>query len=615
MRARVWSRTWEEPRQSPKTLNSRLETPDFPKPEAFRKAGRPGSESRDPVGSRAGGLRESRASTPSRASAWWTASWSEGRILSGHGQSGPSGPFQPSSRRESMARPSRRRRDRRRKRPSTGVPQARTPARVRPWPRATRPRRAAAQERCPRRMPRPAPRAALLERGHGERRIPGPAPQIERPLPPRGAGGDPREPDSRRRIRPAGPPARRRRRRRDRFRRAGSCHPQFLLPTAQVAHVDPAHQIQIPLLIALGELLVAPRLRIVGIERQRFLEGLDGFLIQTVLELGDSLVVVGPEQIGAGILVVPVLLHDSPQDRNRRLVLAFVVDLDRRSQSRDLVGGEALLLCEVRVAAEGWSGEVEVLQGIDVAFLAQGLLRDRAQARGIIVAVRFARGGLRSFPGFRGAAPAQVGEQLAGFCRVWICGPDAAQLDARLVDLSPYEQFPRTLERPRGDDLRRRGLGPGSLEDEIDPNEGHGEEGADDGEDPGIDRQYAARPTGRRGHGRRGRRRLPGPVHPGGSHRFSTSLGNGGLGLSFLDSLEIETGRGLVRIERLCLEKELARRLRISGLVALSSLLEAFRHHSSLLGHFLPGLLDSRDRLGVVDVDQEDPGPDLDRLR
>ena len=84
-----------------KTLNSRLSTLDFPKPEAFRKAGRPGSERRDPVGSRAGGLRESRASTPCRASAWRTASWSEERILSGRGQSGPSGPFQRSSRRGS----------------------------------------------------------------------------------------------------------------------------------------------------------------------------------------------------------------------------------------------------------------------------------------------------------------------------------------------------------------------------------------------------------------------------------------------------------------------------------------------------------------------------------
>jgi hypothetical protein len=53
----------------------------------------------------------------------------------------------------------------------------------------------------------------------------------------------------------------------------------------EMAHVDAAHQVEVALLITLGEPLVPDRLRVVGIQAEGFLEGLGRLRIQAVLQL------------------------------------------------------------------------------------------------------------------------------------------------------------------------------------------------------------------------------------------------------------------------------------------------------------------------------------------
>src|SRR5207247_783908 len=107
--------------------------------------------------------------------------------------------------------------------------------------------------------------------------------------------------------------------------------------------------------------------------------------------------------------------------------------------------------------------------------------------------------------------------------------------------------------------------------------------------------------------GARGRGRLRGGGL-GGGHRSQCR------GLALLDPVEIKTGRRLFRNESERLEERLPSRVPIARLEALSAALQEFREAARLFGHFLPSPLDARHGLPVVDVDQEDAGPDLDGL-
>ena len=110
-----------------------------------------------------------------------------------------------------------------------------------------------------------------------------------------------------------------------------------LRPLLDVAHVDAAHQVEVALQVSLRELLVARRFGVVGIDRDDFVEALDGLGKEAVLELGDALVVVAAKQVGPRVLVGAVGLEDPPENRDRRVVLALVVELDGRRQLGDLL--------------------------------------------------------------------------------------------------------------------------------------------------------------------------------------------------------------------------------------------------------------------------------------
>src|SRR5262249_26897392 len=82
----------------------------------------------------------------------------------------------------------------------------------------------------------------------------------------------------------------------------------------------------------------------------------------------------------------------------------------------------------------------------------------------------------------------------------------------------------------------------------------------------------------------------------------------------FLDSVDVETSRRLILIERQNLEELLSRPGEIARFELLAAGLERIGDHSVALRHFLAGFLDARDGFGVVDVDQKDARPDLDGL-
>src|SRR5204862_4738734 len=86
------------------------------------------------------------------------------------------------------------------------------------------------------------------------------------------------------------------------------------------------------------------------------------------------------------------------------------------------------------------------------------------------------------------------------------------------------------------------------------------------------------------------------------------------LTLRLLDALEVETGRRLAGIDFLGPQKERLRPLVVAGLEALPPPLQVVRDEAALIGHLLPRSFDPRDGVGVVDVYQENAGPDLDRL-
>src|SRR5207247_10419901 len=90
--------------------------------------------------------------------------------------------------------------------------------------------------------------------------------------------------------------------------------------------------------------------------------------------------------------------------------------------------------------------------------------------------------------------------------------------------------------------------------------------------------------------------------------------GRSGLRLRLVEALEIEASRRFFGIERLDLKEELSRRVAVPGLESLAPVPQEVGDPFSFLGHLLPGLLDSRHGLGVVDVDEKYAGPDLDRL-
>src|SRR5215831_14940118 len=81
-----------------------------------------------------------------------------------------------------------------------------------------------------------------------------------------------------------------------------------------------------------------------------------------------------------------------------------------------------------------------------------------------------------------------------------------------------------------------------------------------------------------------------------------------------LDSIEVRARGGVGLVEGEHLQERLARRREVAGLERLAASLQALDDAPVALRHLLPRPLDAADGLGVVDVDQEDPGPDLDRL-
>ena len=184
-------------------------------------------------------------------------------------------------------------------------------------------------------------------------------------------------------------------------------------PVLDVADVDAAHQVEVALLVALGELLVALRVGVVRIDGESTSLKLSARLrVEAVLELRDALVVVAAQQVRARVLVVAVRLEDAPEDRDRRLVLALVVELDGRRQLGDLLRGGADALREGGVLLERRRRQVEVLQRVDVALLGERLLGRSARWRRASGG-RTARRSLRAF----GRAPASGATDGAGAVR------------------------------------------------------------------------------------------------------------------------------------------------------------------------------------------------------
>ena len=81
-----------------------------------------------------------------------------------------------------------------------------------------------------------------------------------------------------------------------------------------------------------------------------------------------------------------------------------------------------------------------------------------------------------------------------------------------------------------------------------------------------------------------------------------------------LDPIEVGASGGVVLVPREDLQELLAGSREVARLEALAAPFEGLRDSPVALGHLLAGLLDPSDGLGVVDVDQEDPRPDLDGL-
>src|SRR5712692_1466773 len=104
---------------------------------------------------------------------------------------------------------------------------------------------------------------------------------------------------------------------------ADPSRPSRSRPVGEVAYVDAAHQVEIPLLVMLREFAVPRGLDVVGLETQGFLEVLRRLQVEAVLQLRDPLVEVGAEKVGARVLVLVVLLVDPPKDRDGGVVLAF----------------------------------------------------------------------------------------------------------------------------------------------------------------------------------------------------------------------------------------------------------------------------------------------------
>src|SRR5262249_49465337 len=77
---------------------------------------------------------------------------------------------------------------------------------------------------------------------------------------------------------------------------------------------------------------------------------------------------------------------------------------------------------------------------------------------------------------------------------------------------------------------------------------------------------------------------------------------------------DVETGRRLAFVQREDLEELFAGARIIARLELFSSGLERVGDDAVAFGHLLPRLLDACHGIGVVDIDQENPRPDLDRL-
>ena len=124
-----------------------------------------------------------------------------------------------------------------------------------------------------------------------------------------------------------------------------ACSAFELRALLNVPNVDSAHEIEIALQVVLGKLLVADGIGVRRVDGEDFLEALDRLRVQAILELGDSLVEVAAQQVGAGVLVVALGLVDAPENRDRGLVLGLVVELDRGRELADLLGRRAEPVC------------------------------------------------------------------------------------------------------------------------------------------------------------------------------------------------------------------------------------------------------------------------------